>query len=428
MDASSTADVAPAGEEARRARLAEWNPLAPSELACPYATLAAAQREAPIFYNEFYGGWVVTRYDDILQVLKDSKRFSTRKVFSVGEIPPDIAPLLPHGYPWDHPSLLNNDPPEHTPIRRLANEAFKPAAIAAREPAIRGIVNDLIDEFADDGKVELMSRFAHRVPGFVMCLMLDLPTEDTGRLLRWSDAMNLLLNPTLPAEERRAAARDSAAFYEYCDALVRQRSTNPGSDLLSDLILARNDAEDSRAALTHQELISIVSQLLIGGQDTTRHLLGNVVLRLLEHPEQLERVRAEPELAAAAVEETLRHTTSVKGLLRQTTEPVEIAGVTIPADAFVVVMWGAGNHDETKFERPAEFDLSRPDLDRHIAFSRFAHFCIGAPLARLEVRVAVQQLFVRLPGLRRADDSPPEWSSRPFHQGLDRLDVVWDDG
>lgn len=403
--------------------LSRWNPLAPEERADPYPTFALSRREAPVFYSEFFGGWVVTGYEQILELLRDTKRFSNSEAIGSVAVPEAVADRLPNGYPWAYPSLENNDPPSHTRIRKLANQSFKPSAIAATEPQVRAIADGLIDKFADDGEVEFVGAFANKLPGLVMCQVLGVPDEDAEAVVDWSDDTLTMMDPNLEPEERARLAEGQADFYAFCEEFVDERRERPRDDVISRLIEARIDDEP---ALTDLEVISTFSHFLIGGNETTRRLLGLMMRALLEHPDQLGAVQREPELAARAVEETLRYTSPVKGLFRNTTEEVELGGVRIPGGQVVIVMWAAANRDEEKFERPDEFDLFREDGARHLAFSRFTHFCIGAPLARLEGEVALQRLLARLPGLRRADDRPLEWLPLVLHHGLGRLDLAWD--
>lgn len=406
--------------------MSEWNPMAPEELADPYVSYARARREEPVFYSPILDAWLVTRYDDLLAVLKDTTRFSSTDSIYIGGVPEEVADKLPHGYPWDHPSLINLDPPAHTRIRKLANQAFKPTAIAAKETMVREIADGLIDGFAAAGEVELMERFAVPFPGQVMCRLLDVPAESAADVIRWTDDFLVMLDPQLPHERRVEASLGSVDFYAFCEAFIADRTADPREDIMSALILARDREVEGEPALTRPELISIFSQLLIGGVETTRRMIGNMVLRLLQHREQMEEVRADHALAPAAVEESLRHSSPTKGLFRRATEDVELGGATIPAGALVVVLWASGSHDETHFDDPEAFDIHRPNAKDGLAFSRYAHFCIGAPLARLELRVALERLLERLPGLRLADDGPPHWAPLPLHHGLMRLDVAWD--
>jgi cytochrome P450 len=403
--------------------LSRWNPLAAEERADPYPTFALARREAPAFYSEFFQGWFVTGYDLILELLKDTERFSNRESIGSVEVPGTVRERLPNGYPWAYPSLENNDPPSHTRIRKLANQGFKPSAITATAPEVRAIADRLIDRFAAAGEVEFVSAFADKLPGLVMCHVLGVPDADADDVVRWSDDTLVMMDPNLEPEERARLAAGQADFYDFCERFIDERRERPRDDIMSRLVEARVEDEP---ALTDLELISTFSHFLIGGNETTRRLLGQMMLRLFEHPDQLEAIRRDPELAPRAVEETLRYASPVKGLFRTTTKEVELGGVPIPAGQVVVVMWAAANRDTAKFERPEEFDIFRQDGNRHLAFSRLAHFCIGAPLARLEGEVALQQLLARLPNLRRANDEPLEWLPLVLHHGLGRLNLAWD--
>ncbi len=403
--------------------LSYWDPLEPEELADPYVTFARSRREAPVFYSTFFKGWVVTGYDLIVELLKDTKRFSNRASIGSGDVPDEVKERLPGGYPWAYPSLENNDPPSHTRIRKLANESFKPSAIAAKEPDVRRIASRLIDQFADSGEADFVASFANKFPGLVMCDVLGVPDEDAQAVVQWSDDTLIMMDPNLGAEERLRLAHGQADFRDFCEAFVEDRRATPRDDVMSKLIYARAKGEP---ALTAPEVVSAFSHFLIGGNETTRRLIALMMLWLLEHPDQLDAVRRDPELAPRVVEETLRYTSPVKGLFRNTTEDVELGGVLIPAGQVVAVMWAAANRDETKFERPDEFDIFRPDAQRHLAFSRYAHFCIGAPLARLEGRVALQLVLDRLHAIRRANDEPLEWLPLVLHMGLARLDLAWD--
>lgn len=403
-----------------------WDPLAPDVIVDPYPAFARMRATAPVFFCAPLNAWVVSRYDDIVRLLKDTQRFSSRDSIYVSPVPEELAGQLPHGYPWDHPTLINADPPEHQRIRRLANQAFKPNVINPKEPLIESIADGLIDRFAALGRADLMAGFAVPYPGRVMCRLLGVAGPDVDRVVGWTDDFLVMLDPNLPAEQRRSAARGAAEFDRFCEEFVTARRAAPGDDIMSALITAHDDEPAGAPALTRRELVSVFTHLLIGGIETTRRFLGNLVLRMLEHPAQLAKVRADPGLASAAVEECLRHSSPTKGLFRRTTEDVDVAGTIIPGGALVVVMWASANHDERHFARPEELRLDRPDADRHLAFSRGPHFCIGAPLARMELRVALNRLLARLPNLRLATDTPPRWAPLPLHHGLTSLDLAWD--
>ncbi|MGH8569827.1 MAG: cytochrome P450, partial [Gammaproteobacteria bacterium] len=261
--------------------------------------------------------------------------------------------------------------------------------------------------------------------GLVMCRLLDIADEDAPKFVGWVDHLLRLFDPALPKDERLAACRSSADFYAFCEEEIRRRRQAPQRDFITVLLEARSDEGQGEPMLSQREVISVLSQILIGGTETTRRSIGNLVLLLLSHPEQLAAVREDASLIAPAIEESLRHTGTVKGLFRRTTCDVELGGVTIPSGALVMVTWASANRDEQVFNSPDKFDIFRTDIDRHIAFSRGPHFCLGVPLARLELRVALERLLSRLPNLRRTDQRPIEWVSSLTNQGPQRLDVTW---
>ena len=401
--------------------LTHWNPLEPAELANPYPTFAKARREAPIFYSQFFQGWVVTRYNDIQTVIKDTNVFSNSGALGPAIVPDEARHLLPNGYPWAYPTLENNDPPAHTRIRRLANQAFKSSVIAAQETHVARITDELFRKFEGSGQVEFMSEFADVLPGYVLCEVLGVPRSHIDQVIKWSDEVVDLLDPNISHEKLMRIAENQASWYEFCEAFVADRRANPGDDIMSVLIGARDGDEP---ALADQELISVFCQFLIGGTETTRRFLGTLILCLLDHPEQLAAVAADRSLIEPTIQEALRYMSSVRGLYRTTTADVELGGVHIPADAPVVLMWASANHDD-KFEDPETFNIFRKHADRHLAFSRGAHFCIGAPLALLESRVALNAVLDRMPGLRRADEAPLTWTPGVLHSGVKTLHLTW---
>ncbi|HKP42743.1 cytochrome P450 [Mycobacterium sp.] len=401
--------------------LTHWNPLEPAELANPYPTYAQARHEAPIFYSQFFGGWVVTRYDDIQAVVKDTKTFSNSGSLGPAIVPDEARHLLPNGYPWAYPSLENNDPPCHTRIRRRANEAFKSSVIAAEEPNVVRITDELFSRFERAGQVEFMGQFANLLPGYALCEVLGVPRSMTEQVVQWADEVVALLDPNIAHDELMRIAENQANWYKFCEEFIGDRRANPGDDVMSGLISARVDDEP---ALSDRELISTFCHFLIGGNETTRRFLGTLILCLLDHPDQMAAVSADRRLIEPTIQETLRYMSSVRGLYRTATADVELGGVRIPEGAPVVLMWASANHDD-KFEAPETFNIFRKHADRHLAFSRGAHFCIGAPFALLESRVVLNAVFDRMPGLRRADDKPLKWTPGVLHSGVETLHLAW---
>jgi cytochrome P450 len=321
--------------------------------------------------------------------------------------------------------LSNADPPTHTRIRRLSNEPFRLRRVAQLEPDIRALADQLIDGFVADGACELIEQFTVPLSLLTIARILGWPASDLDEMRRYSDERPASLNPSLTKEQQADLLVHYGTYYDFLEQAVDRARRHPGDDLLSALIAAA-DAEDG-GALSGAELVSLVSILITAGNETTRYFIGNLLLCLLRHPDQLAAVRADPELAGAAVEEALRYFSSVKGNLRRATVDVTIGGVTIPAGSLVQICWASTGRDRDVFDRPEEFDIFRKDAGRHIAFSRGPHMCLGAPLARLEARVALQQLLARLPELQLAREPrfPADYVSAVQVQGIKRLDLRW---
>ena len=401
-----------------------FNPMAPAETIDPYPTYARLRASTPVAFSEMLGMWIVTGYEEVAAIIRDTDGFSSRIAVGTAVPPPEVADVLPDGYPESQPSLVNNDPPAHTRIRRLANTIFKPTAIAAREPQVTAIVDELIDTFIDDGRADLYSALAVPLPLAVISQILGLPVEDAHLFEAWSNDQAALAVDILPHDQKVERARHYAGLFRYAEALIARRRQDPGDDLFSSLVNASDDG--GRPVLTDRELVSVFSQLLIAGNETTRYLISSLVHLLLSHPAQLAAVRRDPSLAARAVEEALRFHTSLRAMFRIADRDADIAGARIRAGDVLAVVYGAANHDPAVFAAPDRFDIFRADVGRHIAFSKGTHFCLGAPLARLEARVALQRLLKRLPELRLDEKSqPPEFLANAFMFGRITLPVAW---
>jgi cytochrome P450 len=294
--------------------------------------------------------------------------------------------------------MLVVDPPDHTRLRRLVAGAFSVRRIEGLRPRVESIVDDLLDAIAargPDSRVDLVSSFAFQLPFTVICELLGVPTGERALLGR---GLSALLGPTSTPEEYAAAKRASDSVVEQLTALVRRKSDDPGDDLISALIAARDGAE----RLTQQELLSTIFQLIVAGHDTTASLIENSVVALLRHPDQLEALRSDPTKIAAAVEEFLRYDAPVPhATFRYAREPLDLGGATIPAGAQVIINLASANRDPERYAGPDELDVDRADT-RHLAFGHGIHFCLGAPLARMEGQLALHSLLHRFPDLSLA--------------------------
>jgi cytochrome P450 len=342
-----------------------------------------------------HDAWLVVRYDEARAALNDP-RFSKDMRAALATNTEVVAEGLPGPVFARH--MLNVDPPDHTRLRRLVATAFTSGRIDALRPRVQTIVDDLLDEIAamgPDSKVDLVAAFAFPLPFTVICQLLGVPESDQASLGR---ELTTLLSPvSTPAEYPRAKAA-SDAVVAMLGALVDTKQHAPGDDLVTGLLAAREGEE----RLTQQELLSTIFQLIVAGHDTTTSLIGNSVVSLLRNPEQLALLCADPDRITAAVEEFLRYDAPVPhSTFRYATESVEIAGVTIPAGAQVIISLAAANRDGERYADPDTLDIERPFV-RHLAFGHGIHFCLGAALARLEGQLALSSLLHRFPQIRLA--------------------------
>jgi cytochrome P450 len=392
-----------------------YNPMDPEVVADPYPTYARLRAEDPVHRSPL-GFWVLTRYDDVVFTLRDPR-------FAKEAIAPYVAARFGIEIPIERISMLDRDPPDHTRLRGLVSKAFTPRVVERLRPRIQEIVDRLLDAVEDRRAMDLIEDFAYPLPVIVICEMLGVPVADRARFKDWSldvaRGLDALLLPGEPdVATRSMAAR--VALGQYFRELIAERRTSPrGGDLLSDLIAA----EEAGDTLTEEELLSTCVLLLIAGHETTANLIGNGTLALLRHPEELRRLREEPGLIASAVEELLRYDGPVQRTARIPSEDVAIGGRTIPAGDMVMPFIGAADRDPAQFPDPDRLDLGRSD-NRHIAFGWGIHFCLGAPLARVEGQIAIGALVRRLPKLALATDRPAFRQSLTL-RGLSALPVAF---
>ncbi|MFI6757592.1 cytochrome P450 [Micromonospora sp. NPDC050417] len=394
------------------------SPFGPDFVADPYPTYAALREAGPVHQVTLPDGstvWLVTRYADVRAALAD-QRLSLDKANSDGSwrgfsLPPAL-----------DANLLNMDPPNHTRIRRLIAQAFGPQRIAGLRPRVEAAAEELLDRVAPHGQADLVADFAGPLPVTVICDLLGVPEEDRAALRGWTDVM---LSP--PADDPRAGARVILRLQEFLVALIADKRRRPGDDLLSAMIDARDtEADGGTDRLSEDELTSLAFLVLFAGYENSVHLIGTGLLALLQHPEQLDAVRAAPELPAGAVEELLRYEPPAPVAFRRfPLTDVTIGGVHIPAGAAVLVNVAAANRDPLRFDRPELLDVNRSDSG-HLTLGHGIHYCVGAPLARLELQVAIGAVIRRFPKLMLAVD-PADLSWRPSFRtrGLRSLPVTF---
>ncbi len=386
----------------------------------PYPTYHLLRREAPIYWSDLWGCWILTRHRDIVSTLQNPKRFSSvGRLTAAMELPQpvreQVQPLVRHY----SQGLINVDPPDHTRLRQLVHKAFLPGTVSAMAGYVEGIVERLIEEAQPRGKMDIIWDFAYPLPVTVIAKLMGVPAADHGKLKRWSGKIVEFMATPKPAPEVLISSQDALlALQDYFRSTFRRRRVEPREDLISALVAA----EEAGERLTEEELISTCVTLLIGGHETTTYLISSGVLALIQHPEQLRKLRANPDGARMAVEEMLRYEGPFQRNRRLATEAVELDSHLIEKGQLVVQMLGAANRDPAVFPNPDSFDIERHP-NRHVSFGHGPHFCVGAPLARLEAPIAINALLRRLPNLELATDELV-WKNTVF-RGLERLPVTF---
>ncbi|HEV8046011.1 MAG TPA: cytochrome P450, partial [Rubrobacter sp.] len=364
----------------------------------------------------------VSRYEDIQEIVKDSETFSNARVQEpLYSLTPEALEKLKEGVRVT-PTTSTADPPLHRRTRKHAARAFSAKRVTSLEPRIREIANGLIDEMISDGRADMVDRFAFPLPASVVFSLIGYPEEDTEMLKSWCfDRLKLTWGRPL-SEEQLATVEKMTSFFEYIENFVHGRAEDLRDDYTSDLLRIRAEDEDD---LSLEEVVSIDYSLSFAGHETTTNLILNGLRQLLGRPGLWDELREDPSLIENAVEEVLRRDTSVISWRRSTTRPVEIAGVEVPEDARLLLLLASANRDENVFEDPDEFDIRRENASKHIAFSHGIHFCLGAPLARLEARVALELLTQRLPDLRLSPDQQFEFDPNISFRGPKQLWAEW---
>lgn len=397
-----------------------FHPFSAAYLADPYPTFATARKESPAFYSDELDMWVVTRYADVALAMSDTELFSaSNSQDPLLPFSPEAGKVLAEGFGYV-PVMTNLDPPEHARIRRHNMTAFSNRRIAGLEPAIRQITSELLDEMLLEPCFDWVRGLAFPLPISVIFELVGFPHADAEMLKSWSGDRLTIMFGRPDDDEQRQVAANMASLWQYCAEHVERRKAERSDDFTSAL-LDIHDAD--RDAITEVEITSVVMGLGIAGHETTTNLLSNAVRLLLEHREQWDEICADPSLIPNAVEEALRFDSSVNAWRRLARTEVDLGeGVVIPAGARVLVLLGSGNRDGGEFEDPDRFDIHRDGVRRHLSFGKGIHHCLGAPLARLEARVVLEELTRRAPSLQLADqefDYPPIISFRgPKEQWL----------
>lgn len=378
--------------ERRRTGVA-FNPLGDVQLD-PYPYLDEIRERDPVHWSYVLRGWLISRHADVFEFLRDPA--TSKEMGNVRRRSPMADPRFERG-PEDSGSMLVLDPPDHTRLRSLVSQAFTPRAVAALQPRIEEIAGALLDDVSEASEFDLIAAFADQLPVIVIAELLGVPPEDRGRFKAWSDgvAAGLRYDPT--GERFRQMSGALEALTGYLADIVAERRREPRADLVSALVAA----EEQGQRLGEGEILSTLRLLLIAGNETTTNLIGNGMLALLRHPAELAKLRADPSLMPRAIEEMLRYDSPVQAVRRIAMRDFEIQGKVIRTGDPVVCLLGAANRDPRAFEDASAFRIERED-GHHVAFGHGIHYCLGAPLARLEGAIGFRVLLDRFPSLELA--------------------------
>ena len=357
-----------------------YSPFDPEVIADPYPVYRELRDKAPAYWSPEASSWVLSRYDDVCAALTDPATYSSAS--GIFPTPPgvDMTQLF-------LPMLIMSDPPRHTQLRHIVSKAFTPRRIAGLETSIHTIVDDLLNQAPDAGTWDFVSGFAGPLPAIVIADMLGVPREDRQQFRTWSTTL-IQSNPT--RGEFGPGLDAAAALYDYFSAFLAERRTDPRDDLMTALVHAEVDGQH----LSEEELLGFCLLLLVAGHETTTNLLSNSAVVLAHHPESRWQLADNPDLVPPAVEELLRYDSPVQGLARTLTRQVDLHGQRMKAGDTVLMLFGSANRDDQAFPDADHFDIHRSP-DRQVAFGRGIHFCLGAALARMEARIALQALLTR---------------------------------
>jgi cytochrome P450 len=396
-----------------------YNPNDESTRRDPFALYEQLQDRDPVHWSPVLKSWILTRYEDVRQVCMGQGVSSDRLRPFYESLKDERRDILSGVMRYLNHWLVFKAPPEHTRLRRLLNTVISPATVAEMGPAIASAFDHVMQPLDPRREIDFMKDVAELFPAFVILDMLGVPREDFRAIKAWSDDLRLFIGTAQAEGDKYRRARDGAdRMSAYFREIIAQRRNQPGPDAISRMVAAR----DEGGMLSEDELVGCCMLFLFGGHETTTNLLGSAIVALLKHPDQLERLHAQPALIDSAVEEFLRYDGPSNSIARVVAQNHEIAGKTLRAGERVFAMINAANRDPRQFTDPHRLDLGRTP-NRHLTFGFGIHFCLGAPLARMEAKVCLGQLAARFPGMH-SGSQPPEWIDALIMRGPKRLPLV----
>jgi cytochrome P450 len=397
----------------------------PDLLECPHAFYRRLRDEAPVLKDAASGIYQVSSYGLATQALMDHKTFSSvisHALHGKSVASEKVRAVMAEGY--ERPQTLQTaDQPIHTRSRKLVDKAFTMKRVNEMTTEIAVIVDQLIDGFAGRGSVEFVTEFAQPLPLLIIAKQLGVPLEDLPKFRTWSDAFAAQFSHTAGEDGEVEAARHVVAFQHYFADMIEQKRREPTDDMISVIANATLSEEGDNSLLEIPEALQIVQQVLVAGNETTASSLAEGMKLFIEHPGTIDRLRDDPEALAKAIEEVIRLHSPVQTMWRIARHDTELGGVAIPKDSLVLIRFGAANLDDAMFPDGEAFDISRPNVRRHIAFGYGIHVCIGAALARKEMAIAFERLFKRVKGWKLAPGADLSHHSSVLLRGLKRLDL-----
>jgi cytochrome P450 len=394
----------------------------PFDLTDPFPFYKQAREEEPVFFSEELGYYVVTRFQDIKDIFGNWKTFTSENAQSpFRPIAPKAKALLDEGGLVGLSGLSGRIPPDHTRIRRIVSMAFNVGRFRKLEPKIRDLAVNMIEAFADKGQTNIITDLTHDLPAYVIFMLLGVPNDEVQQVKSWAESRLMLTWGDLNEEEQLGHAQNLVKYWDYCKALVAKRKVNPTDDLPGDLV--RYQAEGYE--ITDLEIAAMCYSALFAGHETTTTLLGNGIRELLIHRKSWEAICEKPEMIPNAVEEILRYSPSIVTWRRKSTEEAIVGDVTIPSGSNILLVMGSGNRDEAQFENGETFDIERENASQHLSMGSGIHFCLGAPLAKLEAKVVLEELSKRLPALKLSSNQTYLFAQNSAFRAPIALGVEW---
>lgn len=408
---------------------AAFNPFTEPYLGDPYAFFRRAREEEPVFYSPEIDHWVVSRYEHVKDMLHDTDEYSSRNAQSpVKPWPQEAVDMLNAEEFRLIPNLTNNDPPSHTHVRRFLRDAFSAKRIKWLEPQVQAIVTDVVDHLEamtpGTNGVDLVKEMLYETPARVLFAFLGIPDEDVDKVKTWSQGRALLTWGKLSDDEIIAELPTFIEYIRYCFDLVARLDENPGDDYTSELLVRLK--KEKPEGMDRDRVALTLFGLLMAGHETTTNQSANGIRLLLQHRENWEALVADPSLIPNAIEELIRYEASIIAWRRVAKHDVTIEGITIPEGAQILVLLGAANRDEAYFKDAERFDIRRRNARQNLSFGHGPHYCIGAPLARLELRIFLEELTRRLPTMRLVEGQDYAYLPNTTHRGPTTLWVNWD--